>query len=275
MDLGLQDKVVLITGASRGLGLEMARAFALEGARLAICARDPAALESAAQEVRSLGAPCEVFTADLFQADDCKRVVDAAAAAYGGLDILINNASTDVAGYPSKLEDVSDDQLMERIMGKSLGAIRCSRAALPYLRVSAAGRIVCIGGDASRTTQNPFTQGVPGSALSAGLGNAVLVNFAKRLSNEVADAGILVNVVHPGAALTGDRFDKRVKTLAEREGLSMEDAHRSLVAGIPIKRGIDPTDIAPLVVFLASSRTSATTGQAIAVDGGANPMVVY
>jgi 3-oxoacyl-[acyl-carrier protein] reductase len=275
MDLGLTDKAVFITGASRGLGLEIAREFAREGARLAICARDQAALEKAAAEVRSLGTACHVFTADLFQADDCRRVVEDAAVALGGLDILINNASTDVAGYPSRLEDVSDDQLMERIMGKALGAIRCSRAALPHLRASTAGRIVCIGGDASRTTQNPFTQGVPGSALSAGLGNAVLVNFAKRLSNETAADGILVNVVHPGAALTGERFDKRVRTVANREGLSLEDAERSLVAGIPIKRGIDPADIAPLVVFLASSRTSATTGQAIAVDGGANPMVVY
>jgi 3-oxoacyl-[acyl-carrier protein] reductase len=275
MELGLQGKTVLITGSSRGLGLEIARAFAREGAKVALCARDRAALDAAAQEIRGMGAECVVIVADLFKAEDCERVIDETVAAFGALDVLINNASTDVSRYPARLEEVTDDQLLERVMGKAMAAIRCSRAALKHLRGSSAGRIVCIGGDASRTTMNPFGQGVPGSALSAGLGNAVLVNFAKRLSNETAKDGIMVNVIHPGAALTGDRYDKRVQALATKDGVSTAEAEASLVSGIPIKRGIDPTDIAPLVVFLASPLAGAITGQSVAVDGGANPMVVY
>jgi 3-oxoacyl-[acyl-carrier protein] reductase len=275
MELGLHGKTVLITGGSRGLGLEIARAFAREGAKVAVCARDKAALDAAADEIRGLGAECVVIVADLFKAEDCERVVEETVAAFGALDVLVNNASTDVSRYPARLEEVTDDQLLERVMGKSMAAIRCSRAALKHLRGSSAGRIVCIGGDASRTTMNPFGQGVPGSALSAGLGNAVLVNFAKRLSNETAKDGIMVNVIHPGAALTGDRYDKRVQALATKDGVSTAEAEASLVSGIPIKRGIDPTDIAPLVVFLASPLAGAITGQSVAVDGGANPMVVY
>lgn len=275
MDLGLQGKTVLITGGNRNLGREIARSFAAEGANVAICARDTATLEEARRELVGLGAQCLAITADLFRAADCERVIEQTVAAFGGLDVLVNNASTDVSSHPSRLEDVTDEQLLERVMGKALGAIRCSRAALPHLKRSAAGRIVFIGGDSARTTIRPFENGAPGTSQAAGLGNALLVSFAKRLSNEVAGEGIVVNVVHPSGALTGDRYEKRLRARAETKGITVAEEEAATVASIPIRRAIDPGDIAPLVVFFASARAGAITGQSIAVDGGRNPSVIY
>jgi NAD(P)-dependent dehydrogenase (short-subunit alcohol dehydrogenase family) len=275
VELGLRGKTVLITGGNRNLGLEIARWFAREGANIAICARDAAALEEARKELVGLGAEVLATTADLFEAADCRRVVDETVARFGGLDVLVNNASTDVSKHPTLLEDATDEQVLERVMGKALGAIRVSRAALPHLVRSGAGRIVFIGGDSARTTIRAFGDGAPSSAQAAGLGNALLVNFAKRLSNQVAGDGIVVNVVHPSGGLKGDRYAKRLAARAAANGVSLEEEEAAAVAGIPIKRAIGGEDIAPLVVFLASERVGAITGQSIAVDGGRNAAVVY
>jgi NAD(P)-dependent dehydrogenase (short-subunit alcohol dehydrogenase family) len=275
VELGLRGKTVLITGGNRNLGREIARWFATEGAKVAICARDAAALEDARREIAGLGTECLAITADLFDPADCRRVVDETVARFGGLDVLVNNASTDVSGHPTQLEDVTDEQLLERVMGKALGAIRVSRAALPHLKRSGAGRIVFIGGDSARTTVRAFGEGSASSALAAGLGNALLVNFAKRLSNQVAGDGIVVNVVHPSGALKGDRYAKRLAARAAANGLSVAEEEAQTVASIPIKRAIDASDIAPLVLFFASERAGAITGQTIAVDGGRNAAVVY
>ena len=275
MELGLRGKTVLITGGNRNLGLEIARWFAREGSNIAICARDAAALEEARKELVGLGAEVLATTADLFEAADCRRVVDETVARFGGLDVLVNNASTDVSKHPTLLEDATDEQVLERVMGKALGAIRVSRAALPHLVRSGAGRIVFIGGDSARTTIRAFGDGAPSSAQAAGLGNALLVNFAKRLSNQVAGDGIVVNVVHPSGGLKGDRYARRLAARAAANGVSIEEEEAAAVAGIPIKRAIGGADIAPLVVFLASEQVGAITGQSIAVDGGRNAAVVY
>jgi NAD(P)-dependent dehydrogenase (short-subunit alcohol dehydrogenase family) len=222
-----------------------------------------------------MGTQCLAMTADLFRPEYCVRVVEETVAAFGGLDVLVNNASTDVSSHPATLEEVTDEQLMERVMGKALGAIRCSRAALQYLRRSSAGRIVFIGGDSARTTVRPFGDGPAGTALAAGLGNAVLVNFAKRLSNETAGDGIMVNVVHPSGALGGDRYQRRLQARAKEKGISVAEEEAVTVARIPIGRAVHPGDIAALVVFFASERAGAITGQSLAVDGGRDPSVTY
>lgn len=275
MELGLRGKTVLITGGNRNLGLEIARSFAAEGANLAICARDAEALERARQQIVELGVDCLAMTADLFQAADCQRVVDETVARYGGLDVLVNSASTDISSHPTTLEEATDEQVLERVMGKALGAIRVSRAALPHLRASGAGRIVMVGGDSARTTVRSFDYGAPSSGQAAGLGNAVLVNFAKRLSNEVAADGIVVNVVHPSGGLKGERFERRLRASAEAKGISVEAEEANIASAIPIRRAINASDVAPMVVFMASDRVGAITGQSIAVDGGRNPAVIY
>ena len=263
MDLGLQGKGVLVTGGSRGIGRQIALTFAEEGANVAICARDPAQLAKTEAEIRALGVKTLALVVDLFQADDCQRVVDETAAAFGRLDVLVNNASTNVSGT---LESTPDEKLMERVYGKTLASMRCSRAALPHLRRVGGGRIICIGGTSVRRPNK--------GAMPSGLGNSSVVNFAAHLAVEVAADGITVNVVHPPFTKT-DRYPDRRAARARERGISLEEAEASFAAEFAIGRIVEPTDIAPLVAFLASPQAGAITGQSIVVDGGATRAIAY
>lgn len=264
MDLGLKGKAVLVTGGNRGIGLAIARGFAGEGADVAICARGEAALEVARASIAEHGGRTAAIVADLFTAEGCERVVSETAAAFGRLDVLVNNASTTIGGH---LETLTDDQVMERVMGKTLASMRCSRAALPHLRASGAGRIICIGGTTARA---------PGKGtLPGGLSNAALANFAKQFSTDVAPDGITVNIVHPSTTKTERTRENRLADRARERGISLEEAEASFDAAYPIGRMVVPEDIAPLVLFLSSPLAAAITGQAVAVDGGSTPSVVY
>jgi 3-oxoacyl-[acyl-carrier protein] reductase len=274
MDLRLRDAAVLVTGGSRGIGLVLARAFAAEGARVAICARDAGRLREAVDLVARQGAECLPLAADLFDPDACCRVVEDTAAAFGRLDVLVNNASGSVDAMPRSLEDATDAQLLDRFMGKTMAALRCSRAAIPHMRRAGGGRIVCIGGTAARSVFRHGELPSTGSGLPQGLGNSALANLAKHLSEEVAADGIRVNVVHPHLTRT-DRHPARVAHRASQLGVSEAEAEASIAAQFPIGRVVEPTDIAPIVLLLASSLSDAITGQAIAVDGGALRGIPY
>lgn len=269
MDMGLRGKAVLVTGGGRGLGREIALAFAREGADVAICGRTREPLDRTAREITALGAKAIPLVGDLFLAADCQRVVDETAEQFGRLDVLVNNASTNPT-YPGRLELASDELVMERVNGKALATIRCSRAALRHLRAAGGGRIVCIGGIGAREVTSPTA----GRGMISGLGNALIVNFAKNLSAEVARDGIVVNVVHPATVRT-DRFPARIEARARAAAVTVAQAEASLAESIPIGRVTEPSDIAPLVVFLSSSYAGAITGQSIAVDGGDSRLVVY
>lgn len=238
-------------------------AFAGEGARVAICGRDRDALNSAKTAIEDLGSSAAAIEADLFTEDGCAHAVAATIDAFGDLDVLVNNASTNVGG---RLEELSDDRLIERFMGKTLASMRLSRASLPYLRRSGQGRIICIGGTSSRIAYR--------GSLPQGLGNSSLVNFAKNLSNDVAPDGITVNVIHPPFTKS-DRYPARLEARAQERGISLEEAEASFIEEFPIGRLIEPGDISPMVLFLASHHASAVTGQTIAIDGGSTPSISY
>jgi 3-oxoacyl-[acyl-carrier protein] reductase len=268
MDLQLRGKSVLVTGGSRGIGRQIALSFAEEGARVAICARNREQLDKTANEIRELGAACVAMSVDLTLAADCQRVIDETVAAFGGIDILVNNAGTNVDRAPSKLADASEDQIMERVSGKALAAIRCSRAAIPHMQKAHAGRVICIAGtsarNVSRGRERPSSEGNP---VISGLGNAMITNFGKMLAEQNAKDGILVNVIHPGVTKT-DRHPNRMKKRAAELGMTEAEAEADLASYVPIGRIVEPTDIAPLLVLLCSPVNGAITGQVIAVDGG-------
>jgi 3-oxoacyl-[acyl-carrier protein] reductase len=263
MELDLKGKSVLITGGNRGIGLAIAMAFAEEGANVAICGRDTAALATAEAQIAATGVKAKAVAVDLFTAAGCVEAVQAPVDAFGGLDVLVNNASTAVSG---NIETLDDDGLMERLKGKTLAYMRCCRAALPHLRKSRCGRIICIGGIAARHAGE--------TALPSALGNSSVIAFVKQMSGMIASDGITANVVHPPFTKT-DRFPARLAARAKQFGVSEAEAEASFAAEFPIGRIVEPADISPMVLFLASPHASAITGQSIAIDGGSTPGIFY
>src|SRR6185295_18123066 len=195
--------------------------FADEGANVAICGRDKEALAEAEKKIAAKGVKAKAVSVDLFTAEGCKAAVQAAVDAFGGLDVLVNNASTAVSG---NIETLDDEGLMERLTGKTLAYMRCCRAALPHLRTSSRGRVICIGGTAARHAG--------ATALPSALGNSSIIGFVSQFSKTVAAQGITANVVHPPFTKT-DRFPARRAARAKQLGVSEAEAEASFAKQFP------------------------------------------
>jgi 3-oxoacyl-[acyl-carrier protein] reductase len=254
VDLGLRGQTAVVAAASRGLGKAIARAFVAEGARVAICARTPAALEEAAAEI---GGDVFPVVADLTRADDVRRFVEAAAERFGRVDILVTNTG----GPPAaSFLDATDEQWLAAVELILMSAVRLSRAVVPHMRRAGGGRIVHI---ASFVVRQPL----PGLVLSNAVRLAV-VGLAKTQAVELARDNILVNVVCPGPIAT-ERLEEVTRAVAEREGISYPEAERRLWTDqVPLGRIGRPEELAHVVVFLASPRASYVTGTTLLVDGG-------
>lgn len=247
---------LLVTGGASGLGRAVALGAAQRGAKVVVADIDRAGAETVAHACGG-----QALAVDLIKAPE--QAVDDGAALLGGLDVLVNNASTAISG---NIETLDDDGLMERLNGKTLAYMRCCRAALPHLRKSSRGRVICIGGTAARQAG--------ATALPSALGNSALVAFVKQFSTTVAAERITANIVHPPFTKT-DRYPARRAARAKQLGVSEEEAEASFAAQFPIGRIVEPSDIAPMVLFLASPHAAAITGQSIAIDGGSTPGTYY
>ena len=264
MELGLSGKISIVTGGSKGIGRTTALALAREGSDVAICARGVEDLEDAAAEIRDqTGRKVLAVRADMSDLDDIKNLVSTTVAELGGVDILINNAVNSVA---APFMELADEDWLNHINVKIMGYVRCAREAIPHMINRGGGRIINIGGMAARSA---------GSLTNSnGVTNSAVSNIAKNLSDKVAKDGILVNCIHPGTTRT-PRQDMVLERQARDANVSVEEAERRAVAGIPIGRMVEPEDIADLVLFLVSARASAITGQTIAVEGGAGRGIHY
>jgi 3-oxoacyl-[acyl-carrier protein] reductase len=257
MDLGLAGRAAIVTAASRGLGRACAMRLALEGADVAICARDEAALMRTAEEIRKAsGREVLAMRADVSQAGDIRALVDAAARRFGRIDALICNAG----GPPSgSFLDMTDEHWEAAVQLNLMSVIRLIRETVPHMRRAGGGRIVNISSVAIK-------QPIPGLVLSNTL-RAGLHGLVKTLANELAPAGILVNTLCPGRFET-DRIVGLDRATAEREGIPVEEVRRRSESSIPLGRSGDPEEFARYAAFLASPANSYMTGQAIVVDGG-------
>lgn len=263
MQLGLRGRVALVTGGSKGIGLAIAEGFAREGVNLAICARDAATLEAAAEGLRQSGIEAIAVPADVTRPGEIARFVATAARHFERIDILVNNA---VASTQNTFDALSDEDFRHHIDVKLMGYVRCAREVLPHLRRNGWGRIVNIAGMSARiVTEYRMTNGVVNSAVT---------NFTKHLSEQVGRDGITVNAVHPGYTWT-PRLKAMLDRLVDLEKAPREEIQARRVKEIPIGRFIQPADLANLVLFLCSEAAGAITGQAIAVDGGSGRSINY
>ena len=258
MELGLKGKRALVMAASRGLGFASALGLAREGCKLVICSRDQARIEAAANTIRTqTGAEVTALVADVSSAAEAQRLVAAAVAAYGGLEIVVHNAGGPPAGETLQMTEEQWQKAFEQNM---LSFTRIVGAAAPEMRKAGYGRVLTI---ASSSIKQP----IPNLALSNAL-RAGVWGIAKTLSRELAPQGILVNVIAPGRIDT-ERIAELDQANATKSGRSIDDVRKASVAGIPLGRLGRPEELANLVVFLASEAGSYITGQAITVDGAA------
>lgn len=257
MDLGLKNKVALVTAASQGLGLAVAKALAVEGARVAICARNGERLATAADEIHAAGGG-DVLTvvADVSQGDDARRFVDQAAARFGRVDILVTNAG---GPPPGEFLDLDEAAWRRGVDLTLMSAVNLCYAAVPHMQTAGGGRIIAI---ASVSVKQPLRNLTLSNAI-----RAAVVGLTKTLSIELAPYSILVNSVLPGWTLT-DRVRQLVQARASKQGVSPEEIGKAIVADIPLQRMARPEEFAAVVAFLASDRASYITGAAIPVDGG-------
>ena len=255
MDLRLKGKAALVTGASEGIGMAVARKLAEEGVRVAICARTESKLkETAAEIAKATGMDVVPIPADMRSLAGCQSFVAEAAERLGGVDILVNNAGASAFG---PFVDLPDEAFVDAINGKLLGYIRCAKAVIPHMQHRGGGAIVNITG----TTQQAVPLHTPGSAC-----NAAIRMFSKELSMELGPLGIRVNSVAPGRIQTA-RADRLLEVSAAAQDRSLDDVLRQLVATIPSGRMGTIDDIADAVCFLVSERATYVNGAALVVDG--------
>ena len=258
MELGLTGKRAIVMAASRGLGYASALGLAREGCRLIVCSRDQARIEAAAAAItKQTGTDVTALVADVSSASEAKRLVDAAVAAYGGLEIVVHNAGGPPAGETLQM---TEEQWQKAFEQNLLSFTRIVGAAVPEMKKAGYGRVITI---ASSSIKQP----IPNLALSNAF-RAGVWGIAKTLSRELAPQGILVNVIAPGRIDT-ERIAELDQANATKSGKSIEDVRKASVSSIPLGRLGRPEELANLVVFLASQAGSYITGQAITVDGAA------
>jgi NAD(P)-dependent dehydrogenase (short-subunit alcohol dehydrogenase family) len=267
MDLELQHKRALVTGASRGIGKAVARALALEGASVALLARNEDALAAAAAEIANeTGATVVPVVADTTNEEQVRRAVaEAAAALGGGIEILVN-AAAEPGGYaaPPKLAQLGADDLQREIDTKVMGYVRTARAVAPYMQTQRWGRIVNISGLAARQA---------GSAIGS-IRNVAVAALTKNLADELGPSGINVTVVHPGLTRT-ERTGPLVQRRAQAEGVEPHVIEQRMAETNSIQHLVTAAEVAHVVVFLCSPKSIAINGDAIAAGGGAPKAIHY
>jgi 3-oxoacyl-[acyl-carrier protein] reductase len=257
MDMGLKNRVALVAASSQGIGRATAEAFATEGCRVAMCARNQQTLQAAAEKIRSQH-HVEVFAEafDVTDAGAVSRFVSAVAEKFGSVDICVTNSG----GPPAKgFLAATLEEWQRAVESNFLSTVYFAREVIPHMQRKHWGRIITL---TSITTKQPVADLVLSNAV-----RAAVVGLVKSLANEFGKDGILVNNVGPGFTAT-DRLKGLAKTRAAASGKTEQEMFDAWAADAPVKRLGEPREVADAIVWLASERASYITGQTLLVDGG-------
>ncbi|WP_424767160.1 SDR family NAD(P)-dependent oxidoreductase [Paenibacillus sp. sgz302251] len=255
MELGLRDKVAIVTGGSKGIGFATAMLLAGEGAEVAIIAREPESLKSAAEQIKkTTGKEALVIRADVSVHGEAQRAVAETVEHFGRLDILVNNAGTSAA---RPFEAVGEEAWTADLDLKLLGAVQFARAALPHMRKAGGGAIVNVTAIGGKTPS--------ASSLPTSVSRAAGLALTKAMSKDLAADGIRVNAVCIGL-IRSAQIERMWQAKAPQ--LTWEEFAKSPQHGIPLGRIGNAKEAANVIGFLVSEAASFVTGTAVNIDGG-------
>ena len=255
MDLGIKDLRVLVTAGAGGIGLEIARAFVREGAKVHICDVDAAALVAAKKSDPQLTqSMCDV--ADRGQVS---KLFDDALEALGGLDCLVNNAG--IAGPTGKVEEINPEDWDRCLAIDITGQFNCVRLAVPHLKQSKNPSIMNLSSQAGK-------HGFPLRSAYAAAKWGV-IGFTKSIAIELGGFGIRVNALLPGL-VAGDRIRRVIEAKSQENGMSFKEQEAAMFRSVSIKDYVTPQQLADMVVYTSSPRAKTISGQAISVCGDTN-----
>lgn len=257
MDMGLKGKVAIVAASSQGIGRATAEAFAAEGCKVAMCARNATALEAAAENIGKQY-KAEVFhrTLDVTDAAAVCQFVEAVVQRFGAVDVCVTNAG----GPPAKgFLATSGEDWRKAIDANFMSTVNFAREVIPHMQRKRWGRIITI---TSITTKQPVADLVLSNAV-----RAAVVGLVKSLANEFGKDGILVNNVGPGFTAT-DRLKELARSRSAASGKTEKEIFDGWAADAALRRLGEPAEVADTIVWLASDRASYVTGQTVLVDGG-------
>ena len=261
MDLGLTGKVVLITGGSKGIGLACARAFAAEGAKVAIASRSQENLDRATAELSKAGVRAFAIAADLTRPADAATMVAASEKALGPIDVLINSAGAARRHAMDEYDAHAWHQGMDSKYFPYIHAMDAVRSGMLARKRGAIVNIIGTGGKRAQPTH-----------LAGGAANAALMLVTVGMANALGKSGIRVNAINPAATYTG-RVQQSIRLQAKEMNISEAEALNRSEAAIPFGRYGQPEEVAAVAVFLASERASYVSGAVIPMDGAATPII--